>query len=115
MGLINRQISSEIRLLPHMLGKLAGGFTAVAGFTGAVIVVTRRANPSWPDIWQYLLLGISGVFLFYISSKLAGKRAVANDGQSLTPQDTKKAGMMSWIIFFAAASVFILVTLVVTK
>jgi len=115
MGLLNRQIRAEIRLLPYMLGKVAGGFMAVAGFTGAVIVITRRANPSWPDIWQYLLLGISGVFLFYISSKLAGKRAVANDGQSLTPQDTKKAGMISWLLFLAAASVFILFTYIITN
>lgn len=46
-----------------MLGKLAGGFMAVAGFTGAVIVITRRANSSWPDMLPYLLFGMSGVFI----------------------------------------------------
>jgi hypothetical protein len=115
MGLINRQIRSEIKLLPYMLGKLAGGFTAVAGFTGAVIVVTRRANPSWSDIWPYLLLGMSGLFIFYISSMLAGKRAKTNDGMALTPQDNKKAGMISWILFLAAALVFIFFTYIITK
>ena len=64
-----------------MLGKLAGGLMAVAGFTGAVIVITRRANPSWPDLPTYLLLGMSGVFIFYICSKFAGKRANVNDGR----------------------------------
>ncbi|MDP3286320.1 MAG: hypothetical protein Q8M56_17965 [Desulfobacterales bacterium] len=115
MGLINRQIRSEIKLLPYMLGKLAGGFTAVAGFTGAVIVVTRRANPSWPDIWPYLLLGMSGVFIFYISTRLAMKRAEVNDDKMLMPQETKKAGMISWILFLAAALVFILFTYIITK
>jgi predicted membrane channel-forming protein YqfA (hemolysin III family) len=98
-----------------MLGKLAGGFTAVAGFTGAVIVVTRRANPSWPDILLYLLLGISGLFIFYISSMLAKKRTAENDGPALTPLDAKKAGRISWIFFLAAAMVFILFTYIITK
>jgi hypothetical protein len=61
--IIYRQIKTEIRLLPFMLGKLAGGFMAVAGFTGAVIVITRRANSSWPDMLPYLLFGMSGVFI----------------------------------------------------
>jgi hypothetical protein len=114
-GLIKRQIRSEIILLPYMLGKIAGGFTAVAGFTGAVIVVTRRTDPSWLDIWPYLLLGIAGVFLFYISSRLALKKAEVNDGPALTPLDSKKAGMLSWILFFAAAATFILLTYLFTN
>jgi len=115
MGLLNRQIRSEIKLLPFMLGKLAGGLMAVVGFTGAVIVITRRANPSWPGMPTYLLLGMSGVFIFLISYKFAGKRAKVNDGLMMTPQEKKKAGMISWIIFFAAASVFILFTYIITK
>ena len=115
MGLINRQIRSEIRLLPFMLGKVAGGFMAVAGFTVVAVVITRRTNPSWTDIWPYLLFGMSGVFLFYISSRLAVRRAAENDDPVSTSQDSKKAGMLSWILFFAAASVFILVTYIITK
>ena len=115
MGLIERQIRSEIRLLPYMLGKLAGGFTAVAGFTGAVILVTRRVNRSWPDIWPYLLLGMAGVFIFYISSRLAVKRAEVNESQALKPRDSKKAGIIPWVLFLAAASVFVLLTYIITK
>jgi hypothetical protein len=110
MGLIERQIRSEIRLLPYMLGKVAGGFTAVIGFTGAVIAITRRADPSWPDIWPYLLSGIAGVFLFYISSRLAVKRVEVNDDKVMIPQETKKAGILSWLLFLAAALVFVLFT-----
>ncbi len=112
---MERQIRSEIRLLPYMLGKLAGGFTAVAGFTGAVILVTRRVNRSWPDIWPYLLLGMAGVFIFYISSRLAVKRAEVNESQTLTPRDSKKAGIIPWVLFLAAASVFVLLTYIITK
>lgn len=115
MGLIKRQIRAEIRLLPYMLGKTAGGFTAVAGFTGAVIVITRRANSAWSDSLPYLLIGVSGLFLFYISSRLAVKKTEANKDADPTLRDTKKAGMISWIIFFAAASAFILLTYIITK
>jgi hypothetical protein len=98
-----------------MLGKLLGGFTAVAGFTGLVIAVTRKANPSWPDIWQYLMFGISGILIFYISSRLAGKMAEANEAQALMPQESKKAGMLLWILFLAAALFFILFTYIIVK
>lgn len=98
-----------------MLGKAAGGFMAVAGFTGAVIIVTRRSNPSWPGIWLYLLFGMSGILIFYICSRLAGKMAETNEDRALMPRDTKKAGILSWILFFAAASAFILLTYIITK
>ncbi|MDP2863485.1 MAG: hypothetical protein Q8N95_11895 [Desulfobacterales bacterium] len=79
------------------------------------IVITRRANPSWPDIWQYLLSGISGILIFFISTRLAVKRVEVNDYKVLMPRDAKKAGMTSWILFLAAASFFILFTYIAAK
>ena len=99
MGKIKKQIKSEIKQLPFTLGKLTGGAMAVIGFPGMIIVITRKSNPSFSDILPYLVLGIFGVFIFMLSSRLFKKHMNKNNELALPAQEKKNLSMISWMIF----------------
>lgn len=115
MGNIKKQIKSEIKQLPFMLGKLTGGAMAVIGFPGMIIVITRKSNPSFLNILPYLALGIFGVFIFLLSSRLFEKRM--NESNEFVPGKKEKINMsiISWGIFLALIAIFILITFIMTK
>ena len=70
MGKISSQLKSEIRQLPWMLGKVLGGGIAVIFFTTAVVIKTRKADPTLTDILPYALLGCLGILVFVLSSRM---------------------------------------------
>jgi hypothetical protein len=90
MGAIKEQIKSEIKQLPLTLGKLTGGILAVIGFPGVIIIITRKSNPSFPDILPYFVLGIFGVLIFLLSSRLFEKRINENTELATTPKEKNK-------------------------
>ena len=82
MGKIKRQFTLELKQLPCMLGKLAGGLLAVIGFTKAVITGTRTAGATFADTLPAILAGCAGIIIFLIFSRLLAKRLSGN-GPSL--------------------------------
>jgi len=115
MEKFKKQIKSELKQLPFTLGKLAGGVMAVIGFPGMIVVITRKSNPSFSDILPYLVLGISGVFIFLIFSRLIGKRMNKNDEVPLNTQEKKHISLISWAIFVIFIAIFILITFIMNR
>jgi uncharacterized membrane protein YhaH (DUF805 family) len=113
MGEIEEQIKSEIKQLPFMLGKLIGGIMAVIGFPG-IIIVTRKSNATFSDILPYFLLGIIGVCIFLISSKLFAKRLNESTHSTPTSKEKRQTSIMSWVIFLIFIAIFILITFIIT-
>jgi len=101
--------------LPMMMVKLIGGIMAVIGFAGAVVMVTRRPQPSFTDIWPYATAGLSGTVMFYIAAKLLEKQANKADDSSLTRKDKTRTGIISWAVLLILAAIFILITWMITR
>jgi hypothetical protein len=114
MGKIKKQIKWEIKQLPFMLGKFIGGAMAVIGFPGVIIIITRRSNPSFADIFPYLLLGILGIIIFIISSKLLLKRIKKNSDLTPTPKEKMQTSILSWMIFLIFIAIFLLIIFIIT-
>jgi len=112
---IKKQIKSEIKQLPMMIVKLIGGIMAVIGFAGAVVIITRRPQPSFTDIFLYALAGLSGIVMFYISSKVLEKQVDKADDSNPARKDKTRTSMISWTVLLILAAVFILITWMVTR
>ena len=110
---IEKQIKSEIKQLPYTFGKLAGGILAVIGFPGMVIV-SRGPNTKVADTLPYLLLGITGICIFWISSKLLDKPQNASAHLPLTPKEKRQTSMLSWVLFLIFIAILISITFIIT-
>jgi hypothetical protein len=114
MGKIKKQIKSEIKHLPFTLSKLTGGTMAVIGFPGVIIIITRKSNPSYLDIMPYFILGIIGVSVFLLSSRLFEKRMNENTDFVPTTKKKKHISIISWMIFLIFIASCILITFIMT-
>ncbi|MEW6670285.1 MAG: hypothetical protein AB1427_01195 [Thermodesulfobacteriota bacterium] len=115
MQKIKEQVKSEIKLLPMMIGKFIGGLLAVVGFAGAVVIVTRRPQVSFADIFPYAAAGVLGIAVFYAASRLLAKRVKRAADAALSPGDKKRMSMIAWAVLLILAGVFILITWVMTR
>ena len=59
----------ELKQLPLMLGKVLAAMVSVAGFTMAVLKMTRRADAPLDGILAWLLLGGAGLLAFQLFSR----------------------------------------------
>lgn len=59
----------ELKQLPLMLGKVLAAMVAVAGFTMAVLDVTRCVDASLAGVLAWLLLGGAGLLAFQLLSR----------------------------------------------
>lgn len=107
------EIKSEVRRVPFMLGKVAGGLMAVIGFGGTVMALTRQQHYSTSGLMVYVLTGIVGLALFILSSRLmAGHSGKANGTEARTTKKVKTSAL-SWVIFLVIAALFIAIVLIV--
>lgn len=109
---MKEQLRSEARQLPWMLAKLVGGLMAVIGLGGAVVVLTRRPDPSWDGLLAWVLAGVVGLALFLAASRCLARRKGA-DGPEPTGKDRAKTSALSWTILFILAALFIAIVLIV--
>lgn len=107
MGEITRQARTELRQLPLMLGKLAGGIAAVIGFTAAVVVVTRRPGWSAGDILPALLAGGAGVAVFVLSGRALRRRLAGQGGGGPLPAASGRTSLLSWGLLLLCAGIFL--------
>lgn len=114
MRKIKEQIKSEIKHLLFTLSKLIGGTMAVIGFPGVIIIISRKSNPSYLDIMPYFILGIIGIFIFLLSSKLFEKRMNKNTDPVPTKKEKKHISIVSWIIFLIFIASCVLLTFIMT-
>jgi hypothetical protein len=114
MGTVKEHFKSEIKQLPFMLGKLAGGIMAVIGCTGTIIIMTRTPAPSFSDALPYSIVGIIGIALFLLSSVLLKKRINETAGDSPSQKDKARVSIISWLLFLAFIAACIAVIFIMT-
>jgi len=114
MEKIKKQTMSEIRQLPFTLTKLVGALMAVIGIPGVIIILTRKPNPSFSEILPYFLLGIAGIVIFVIASKMLSKRTKENKDPAPLPKVRRQMSILSWSILLALMAIFLLITYLVT-
>uniref|UniRef100_A0A831UJ28 Uncharacterized protein n=1 Tax=Geobacter metallireducens TaxID=28232 RepID=A0A831UJ28_GEOME len=107
MGEITRQARGELRQLPLMLGKLAGGIAAVVGFTAAVLIVSRRPGWSAGDILPSLLLGGAGVVLFVLSGRALARRSASQGEGGAPPAAGGRTSLLSWVLLLLLSGIFL--------
>jgi len=107
------EIKSEVRQLPYMLGKVAGGLMAVIGFGGTVMALTRQQHYSTSGLVIYVLTGIIGLALFILSSRLMARQLGKADGTEATTKNKAKTSALSWIILLVIGALFIAIVLIV--
>lgn len=101
MGKIIDQTISELKHLPLMLGKLAGGLTAVIGFT-AVVIKTRTPGWSPEHIIIYILIGSAGSIVFTLSA-WSLKRRLSRQTIDTVPA----VNVISWGLLLLFAGIFL--------
>ncbi len=101
--------------MPLMLCKLLGGSMAAIGLPGAIFIISRRANPSLPDIVSYVIAGVAGIAIFAASSRALSKRSGGEGNQNLPIKDKQRMSTICWIILLMLAAAFLLITNFMTK
>jgi len=113
--MIISHVKAELRQLPLMLGKLLGGIAAIAGFTMAVVVGTRKAGSTFTGILPFLLMGGAGTAIFAIVSKLLDKHLARYGADTPESGGSQRESMMSWGILLLFVLIFLLCTYLMTK
>jgi hypothetical protein len=108
MGMIGDQFKAEVRQLPFMLGKLAGGVIAVIGFAGAIVAATGKPAASWSEIFAFLGAGVIGICIFALSSRLLKRHLEKNRYLMLSREDHQRINIISWSILIVLVVIFLL-------
>jgi len=109
MGSMIDQIRSEWKQLPFMIGKALGGIVAVIGFTTAIVIATRRSDPTFADILPSALFGASGILLFVLSSRLLARRLAGCPSEQPVSDSPMRAGALPWAILLLLAAIVLLI------
>lgn len=115
MSNILKQVKTELKQLPLILGKLLGGGAAVIGFAIAVLIITRKPDPTLADILPFLLAGCAGIVIFILSARVLNRRLSSNADEVSRPVDTNRTNMLSWGLLLLLAAIFLAGTYFMTK
>lgn len=115
MGNMVKQAQSELKQLPAMLGKLLGGLMAVAGFASMVWIMTRRSDWVVADIGGYAGLGVAGIIVFVLSSRLLARRLAETPAEATLPKENARTSMLVWGILLLLVLIFLVCTYFVTR
>ena len=115
MGKIKRQLTAELKQLPWMLGKLAGGILAVIGFAKAVITGTRTVGATFVDTLTAILAGCAGVIIFLIFSRSLARRLSGNGPLPPASGDGLRTSRLSWAILIVLAVLFLVRAYFITR
>ncbi len=109
---MKERLRSEVKQLPWTLAKLLGGLISVIGFGGAVVVLTRRPDPSWGGVFAWVLAGVIGLVLFLAASRFLARREEA-EGSEPGLKDRAKTSALSWTVLLILAALFLAIVLIV--
>lgn len=104
----------DLKHLPYTISKLIGAIIAVIGFSGAIVIVTRTANPSFKNIIPFLIPGAIGLLVFLLVSRLFKKRA--DEDSDFMPKKTEMGNIsvISWLTFLIFIAGLLVLTFIVT-
>jgi hypothetical protein len=115
MGKLSRQTKSEFKQLPLLLAKFLGGVLTVAGLSAAVFLATRSPGPAGGSEVSFVLLGVSGLVVFILSSRALATRKADAAFQGLDARDRVRLSVLSWMLLLVFAALFLAVVLLVTR
>ncbi len=115
MGKISRQAKSEFRQLPLILAKFLGGMMAVVGLSAAVFLATRPPVPAGGIQVLFVLLGVSGIVVFILSSRALAKRKADAAYEGLDARDSVRLSVLSWMLFLVVVALFLGIVLFLTR
>lgn len=104
-----RQTRSEIRLLPFMLGKLAGGTMAALGTAAAVVMLSNRPGTTPADALPYAVAAVAGIAIFAFSSRMLARRLKTGAPDDAPPSASPRMSLISWLALLLLAAGFLLV------
>lgn len=112
---ILRQARSELRLLPLMLGKLAGGVMAAVGAGAAVAMLGNRPGTTPSDALPYAVVAVAGIIVFTLCSKRPARRSANAAAEAGTPAAAARTRLIAWSVLLLLAAGFLLVAFLLTR
>lgn len=103
-----RQARSELRLLPLMLGKLAGGTVAALGTAAAVVMASNRPGTSPADALPYVAAAVAGIVIFAFSTRMLARRLKNGVPDDAPPSASSRTSLISWFVLILLAAGFLL-------
>lgn len=104
---------SEVRQLPLMLGKVASGILAAAGFGGLVYISTRPPKPTALAVVSWAVAGVVGLVAFALCSRAMALRS-AKEAPDAGSGKYPGAKALPWVILLALAAAAIVVILLIS-
>ncbi|MDF1590789.1 MAG: hypothetical protein P1P89_04670 [Desulfobacterales bacterium] len=102
------QFKSDVRKLPLIIGKVAGGILAAIGIPGAIFIISRTPGRTQGAL-TFSIAGVIGIAIF-IACAAGLKRTHENNTQPTTATKKTKESLIVWAILAALAGVFIFIT-----
>ncbi|RQW83120.1 MAG: hypothetical protein EHM79_16985 [Geobacter sp.] len=115
MSDILNRTKSEIKQLPWMLGKLAGGILAVVGVAGLVLIWTGKSGSLLSSLVPYVFSAVLGFLLFLLCSRAMARSKIGSPFPALPVRNQLRANSIAWSLLLLFALVFLVITYFVTR
>lgn len=115
MSDILNRTKSEIKQLPWMLGKLAGGILAVVGVAGLVLIWTGKTGSLFSSLGPYVFSAVLGFLLFILCSRAMARSKAGSSLPVMTVHNKLRANMIAWTLLLLFVLVFLVITYLVTR
>jgi len=115
MSDILNRTKSEIKQLPWMLGKLAGGILAVIGVAGMVLIWTGKSGPLLSSLVPYVFSTVLGFLLFLLCSRAMARSKAGSSLAVMPVHNQVRANILAWSLLLLFVLVFLVITYLVTR
>lgn len=115
MSDILNRTKSEIKQLPRMLGKLAGGILAVIGVTGLVLILTGKSGSLLSSLVPYVVAAVLGFLLFILCSRAMARGKTESSLPVMPVANQVRANIIAWSLLLLFVLVFLVITYLVTS
>ena len=110
MSDILNRTKSEIKQLPWMLSKLAGGILAVVGVAGLVLIWTGKTGSLLSSLVPYVFSAVLGFMLFLLCSRAMTRSKTGSSLPVMPVPNQVRTNIIAWSLLL----LFVLVSLVIT-
>ncbi|MRR56081.1 MAG: hypothetical protein EG822_16530 [Deltaproteobacteria bacterium] len=115
MSDILNRTKSEIKQLPWMLGKLAGGIMAVVGVAGLVLIWTGKTGSLLSSLVPYVFSAVLGFLLFLYCSRAMTRSKTGSTLPVMPVHNQVRTNIIAWSLLLLIVLVFLVITYLVTR
>jgi len=115
MSDILNRTKSEIKLLPWMLGKLAGGILAVVGVAGLILIWTGKSGSLLSSLVPYVFSAVLGFLLFMLCSRALARSKTGRSHPVRAVPKQLRTNIITWSLLLLLVLVFLGITYLVTR